>query len=108
MITKEKLKNYANKLMFDMNDEEYETLQKEFDVVLKQMDLIGNIEDMVIFTSNNNNCAEFNIRSNSEYNLKKIYDSLNTTSFSIYNTTYNIYMEINNDVINTKICEATS
>ena len=30
MITKEKLKNYAGKLMFDMADEEYETLQKEF------------------------------------------------------------------------------
>ena len=48
MITKEKLKNYANKLMFDMNDEEYETLQKEFDVILKQMDLIGNIENISI------------------------------------------------------------
>ena len=46
MITKEKLKNYANKLMFDMNDEEYETLLKEFDVILKQMDLIGNIENI--------------------------------------------------------------
>ena len=46
MITKEKLKDYANKLMFDMNDEEYETLQKEFDVILKEMDLIGNIKDI--------------------------------------------------------------
>ena len=46
MITKEKLKNYANKLMFDMKDEEYETLQKEFEVILKEMDLIGNIENI--------------------------------------------------------------
>ena len=46
MITKEKLKNYANKLMFDMNDEEYETLLNEFDVILKQMDLIGEIENI--------------------------------------------------------------
>ena len=46
MITKEKLKNYANKLMFDMKDEEYETLLKEFDVILKQMELIGNIENI--------------------------------------------------------------
>jgi len=46
MITKEKLKNYAGKLMFDMKDEEYETLLKEFDVILKQMDLIGNIENI--------------------------------------------------------------
>lgn len=44
MITKELLKKYAGKLMFDMKDEEYETLQKEFDVMLKQMELIGKIE----------------------------------------------------------------
>jgi len=46
MITKEMLKKYANKLMFDMNDEEYETLLEEFDVILKQMDLIGEIENI--------------------------------------------------------------
>lgn len=44
MITKEKLKNYANKLMFDMEDSEYETLLKEFDVIEKYMDLISGIE----------------------------------------------------------------
>lgn len=46
MIAKEKLKKYANKLMFDMNDEEYETLQNEFEVISKQMDLISNIENI--------------------------------------------------------------
>ena len=46
MITKEKLKVYANKLMFDMEDSEYETLLKEFDVILKQMDKIGEIEEI--------------------------------------------------------------
>jgi aspartyl/glutamyl-tRNA(Asn/Gln) amidotransferase C subunit len=46
MITKDKLKNYAGKLMFDMNDEEYETLQNEFDIILKYMDLIGNIDNI--------------------------------------------------------------
>lgn len=46
MITKEKLKKYASKLMFDMKDEEYETLLKEFDVILKQMDLIGEIDEL--------------------------------------------------------------
>lgn len=44
MITKEKLKSYANKLMFDMNDDEYETLLKEFDVIESQMDLVANLE----------------------------------------------------------------
>ncbi|HOZ54126.1 MAG TPA: Asp-tRNA(Asn)/Glu-tRNA(Gln) amidotransferase subunit GatC [Bacilli bacterium] len=45
-ITKEKLKEYANKLMFDMSDSEYDTLLKEFDVMLKHMDLIGEIKDL--------------------------------------------------------------
>ena len=44
MIEKEKLKDYARKLMFEMNDEEYSTLQEEFEVILKQMDLIGKID----------------------------------------------------------------
>ena len=46
MLTKEKLKNYANKLMFDMEDAEYETLLKEFEVIEKQMELIGEIENI--------------------------------------------------------------
>ena len=46
MITKEQLKNYANKLMFDMDDKEYETLSNEFEVILKQMDLIGEIKEI--------------------------------------------------------------
>lgn len=44
MITKEKLKKYANNLMFEMSDEEYETLENEFEIILKQMDLIDKIE----------------------------------------------------------------
>ena len=46
MIEKEKLKDYANKLMFDMDDSEYTTLQEEFDIILKQMDLIGKIPNI--------------------------------------------------------------
>ena len=44
MIEKDKLKKYARLLMFEMNEEEYSTLQEEFDVILKQMDLIGQID----------------------------------------------------------------
>ena len=36
-LEKSKLKDYANKLTFDMNDEEYKTLQEEFEIILKQM-----------------------------------------------------------------------
>ena len=43
MITKEMLKDYAKKLMFDMDDNEYETLEDEFKTILKQMELIENI-----------------------------------------------------------------
>lgn len=46
MISKEKLEDYAYKLMFKMEDSEYETLQEEFDVILKQMDLIGKIPNI--------------------------------------------------------------
>lgn len=46
MITREKLEELAKKLMFEMKEEEYITLQSEFDVTLKQMDLLGNIKDI--------------------------------------------------------------
>ena len=46
MIEKSKLKDYANKLMFDMQDSEFETLQKEFETILLQLGKIGEIENI--------------------------------------------------------------
>ncbi len=46
MIDKNKLDVLAKRLMFKMNDDEYETLIKEFDVTLKQMEFISNIKDI--------------------------------------------------------------
>lgn len=46
MINKQLLEMYAKKLMFKMNEEEYATLEEEFDIILKQMDLIGKIENI--------------------------------------------------------------
>ena len=43
-MDKETLKMLANKLMFTMEDNEYNTLLEEFDTIQKQMDLIGKIE----------------------------------------------------------------
>ena len=43
MITRDVLDNLAKKLMFKMNDEEYKTLENEFDVILKQMEFIDKI-----------------------------------------------------------------
>ena len=43
-VSKEVLKDTANRLLFTMNEEEYDTLLNEFDVITKQMTLIGNIK----------------------------------------------------------------
>ena len=44
MIDRNKLDDLARKLMFEMEEEEYRTLEKEFDVTLKQMEFIENID----------------------------------------------------------------
>ena len=43
-VTKEVLKTTANKLMFDMSDEQFDQLVSEFDILIKQMNLIGEID----------------------------------------------------------------
>lgn len=43
-MDKETLVMLANKLMFTMNDSEYDTLLDEFDTIIKQMNLIGKID----------------------------------------------------------------
>ena len=35
----EVLKDAANRLLFDMSDEEYQTLLNEFDIIIKQMNV---------------------------------------------------------------------
>ena len=42
-VNKEILKTAANKLMFDMSDEQYDNLVSEFGILMKQMELIGEI-----------------------------------------------------------------
>ena len=49
-ISKEILKTSANKLLFDMSDEQYDTLLKEFDVMIHQLDLMGNIAGVDSYT----------------------------------------------------------
>ena len=43
-VNKQVLKESANKLLVDMNEEEYDTLLHEFDIVLKQMKAISEIK----------------------------------------------------------------
>ena len=45
-MNKDKLEMLASKLMFTMNDSEYETLSKEFETIIKQMDLICQIPNI--------------------------------------------------------------
>lgn len=45
-MDKETLVMLANKLMFTMEDSEYDTLLDEFGTILKQMDLIGKINNI--------------------------------------------------------------
>lgn len=46
MIDKNKLDDLAKRLMFKMEDDEYETLAKEFDITLRQMEFISNINEI--------------------------------------------------------------
>jgi len=43
-ITRENIQDYALKLMFKMKEEEFDTFEKEFETILKHMDLIGQID----------------------------------------------------------------
>ena len=43
-VDKEVLKESARKLLFDMSEEEYDTLLKEFDFIINQMEIISRIE----------------------------------------------------------------
>ena len=45
-INLEVLKDAANRLMFDMSPEEYQTLLEEFSILTKQMETIGKIEGL--------------------------------------------------------------
>ncbi len=44
MLTKEKLKDYAARLMFDMDDAGYDRTLEEFETIEKHMALIGELE----------------------------------------------------------------
>lgn len=46
MVTKENLKDYAKKLMFDMDEEGYDRTLEEFETIEKHMALIGKIDNI--------------------------------------------------------------
>lgn len=43
-INKSVLKDASSRLLFDMTEDQYDVLEKEFAILIKQMDLIGQIQ----------------------------------------------------------------
>ena len=43
-VTKDVLIDASNRLLFEMDDREYDTLLEEFDIISKQMELMGEIK----------------------------------------------------------------
>lgn len=61
-ITRENIQDYALKLMFKMKDEEFDAFEKEFETILKHMDLIGKIDGIekvepLVFPFKNDNVS---------------------------------------------------
>lgn len=46
LITMDVLKDAANRLLFDLSDEQYKTLFEEFQILKKQMEKIGEIKGL--------------------------------------------------------------
>ena len=86
-MDKNTLKILANKLMFTMNEEEYDTLLEEFDTILKQMDLIGKIENIdkvkpLIYPFE---LANVNMREDKVVDELPIEDILKNSGSTLYN-----------------------
>lgn len=45
-VTKETLKEAANGLMFDLEDDELSLLLEEFNIIKKQIEILGNADDL--------------------------------------------------------------
>ena len=86
-MNKETLVMLANKLMFTMEDCEYDTLLEEFDIMIKQMDLIGeikgieNVEPMVYPFTLEDRC----LREDTVVDELEIDDILSNSGSNLYN-----------------------
>lgn len=86
-MDKKTLKMLANKLMFTMDESEYDTLSDEFEIILKQMELIGNIKDIdkvepLIFPFELNNVL---MREDEVLDELPIEDILKNSGSTLYN-----------------------
>ena len=88
-ITKENIENYALKLMFKMKEGEYDTFEKEFETIIKHMDLIGEIDGI-----ENVEPLVFPLVYN-DVNLRKDkYESTLTTEDAVRNAKEVVYDEV--------------
>lgn len=88
-ITRENIQDYALKLMFKMKEEEFDTFEKEFETILKHMDLIGKIDKIekvepLVFPFKNNDVRLRNDVANSTL----------TTEDAVSNAKETIYDEV--------------
>lgn len=86
-MDKETLIELANKLMFTMKDSEYDTLLDEFDIIIKQMDLIGKIEgiDKVMPMVYPNELSDAVLREDEVIDSLEIDDILVNSGSNLYN-----------------------
>ena len=86
-MDKETLIELANKLMFTMKDSEYDTLLDEFDMIIKQMDLIGKIEsiDKVMPMVYPNELSDVVLREDEVIDSLEIDDILVNSGSNLYN-----------------------
>lgn len=83
-------------------------LTRYFDEMMVLYNLIGNREDLDIRANDDCSSLEFVLTANSKEDAYRIYNALNKTSFSVYNSIYNISMEIFENSISTFITKADS
>ena len=86
-MNRETLEVLANKLMFTMDDSEYDTLASEFETIIKQMDLIGEIKDIekvepMVYCNNN---IDVSLREDVVVDEMSIDDILVNSGSNLYN-----------------------
>ena len=88
-ITKENIQDYALKLMFKMKDEEFDAFEKEFETILKHMDLITKIDKIEEVEP-----MTFPFINEEAYLRKDVATSTLTTDDAIKNSVDTVYDEV--------------
>ncbi len=101
--------NNATEFVHNFNSDDLPSIIiNYFDEVMVLYNVVGNRQDLDICTDNNASLSTFILLMESEDDAKTLYENLNQSSFSVYNTKYNINMEINKASIKTIITKAIS